>query len=106
MLRAGNVGALYQAIAALTPQKSTMEWTRLFHAASIPAMPVRDIADIRQDPHLQATDFFARREHPTEGAYFDMKSPVRFGAAPECAPGPAPTIGEHTAAIRAELGQA
>jgi len=73
---------LYQAIAALTPRRTTADWVKAFHEASIPAMPVRDIADIRADPHLQAVNFFVRREHPTEGAYFDMKVPVRFGAVP------------------------
>jgi len=98
-LRGKNIGLLYQAIAALTPRKSTAEWIEAFHAASIPAMPVRDIADIRNDPHLQATGFFTLRDHPTEGAYYDMRSPVRFGAFPETAPAPAPVLGEHNEAI-------
>jgi crotonobetainyl-CoA:carnitine CoA-transferase CaiB-like acyl-CoA transferase len=101
-IRGRNIGLVYQAMAALTPQKSTAEWIRAFHAASIPAMAVRDIADIRNDPHLEATGFFTLRDHPTEGAYYDMRSPVRFGAFPERAPSPAPVLGEHNEAI---LGQ-
>jgi crotonobetainyl-CoA:carnitine CoA-transferase CaiB-like acyl-CoA transferase len=63
-------------------------------------MPVRDIADIRADPHLQAVNFFVRREHPTEGAYFDMKAPVRFGAVPGSLAAHAQTIGQDTEAVR------
>jgi crotonobetainyl-CoA:carnitine CoA-transferase CaiB-like acyl-CoA transferase len=101
-LRSANFGALYQAIAALTPRRRTAEWLEAFHEASIPAMPVRDIADIRADPHLQAVNFFVRREHPTEGGYFDMKAPVRFGAAPHSLAAHAPTIGQDTEAVRQE----
>ena len=99
-LRWANIGALYQAIAALTPRRTTAEWLEAFHEASIPAMPVRDIADIRADPHLQAVNFFVRREHPTEGGYFDMKAPVRFGAVPHSLAAHAPTIGQDTEAVR------
>jgi crotonobetainyl-CoA:carnitine CoA-transferase CaiB-like acyl-CoA transferase len=101
-LRGRNIGLLYQAMAALTPQKSTAAWTEAFHAASIPAMKVRDIADIRNDPHLAETGFFTLRDHPTEGAFYDMRSPVRFGAFAEKPPSAAPALGEHTNAILAE----
>jgi crotonobetainyl-CoA:carnitine CoA-transferase CaiB-like acyl-CoA transferase len=105
-LRAKNIGDLYKGIAALTPAHTTAEWVARFQEASIPAMAVRDLADIRSDPHLESTGFFARRQHPTEGAFFDMKAPVRFSASPNSAPAPAPTIGQHTEAIRRELAEA
>ncbi len=93
-----NISDLYKAIAARTPGKSTAEWLAAFEAAEIPAMAVRDLADIRDDPHLKATDFFERREHPTEGAYFAMRAPVRFAAAPNPEVRPAPTLGQHPGA--------
>jgi len=99
-LRASNVGALYQAMAAATPRRTTEDWLSAFHAASIPAIPVRDLAEVREDPHLKAVDFFKRREHPTEGTYFDMKSPIKFGADPDRISGHAPTLGEHTHLVR------
>lgn len=106
-----NLAGLYQSIAALTPARTTGEWAELFAQAGIPAMPVRDIGAIRDDLHLAATGFFTRREHPTEGAYYDMKAPVRFGAYAAQSLAPAPTIGEHSDQIRAEnisaqIGQA
>jgi crotonobetainyl-CoA:carnitine CoA-transferase CaiB-like acyl-CoA transferase len=61
---------------------------------------VRDIADIRQDPHLEAVGFFAPREHPTEGGYVDMKAPVRFAAASATPATPPPTLGQHTDEVR------
>jgi crotonobetainyl-CoA:carnitine CoA-transferase CaiB-like acyl-CoA transferase len=76
-------------------------------AAQIPAMPVRDMADIMADPHLQAIDFFRRTRHPTEGDYFATRPPVRFGAAPDIATRHPPLLGEHTEELRAaHLGSA
>jgi len=102
MQRMQNLAQLYQAIGALTVNHTTAHLAAAFEAASIPAMPVRDIGDIREDPHLQAVGFFERREHPTEGAFFEMQSPVRFGAYQPSPPAPPPTIGEHTDAVRRE----
>jgi crotonobetainyl-CoA:carnitine CoA-transferase CaiB-like acyl-CoA transferase len=106
LLRAKNSALLYRAIAELTPARTSAEWVAALNAQQIPAMPVRDLGDIMDDPHLKAAGFFRRREHPSEGSYFEMRPPVRFGAAPDIAIEPAPRVGEHTAAIRAELGLA
>ncbi len=105
ILRMKNSALLYQAIADLTPARTSAEWVEAFHAVQIPAMPVRDLNDMKDDPHLKATGFFRRREHPTEGTYFEMRPPVRFGAAPDIAIEPAPLLGEHTAAVKAELSR-
>lgn len=100
-----NQQKLYQRLAQITPSRTTADWVARFRAARIPCMPVRDMADMLDDPHLKSTGFFARREHPSEGAWYDMKSPVRYAAG---APGrhlPPPRIGEHSDQIRDELDQ-
>lgn len=102
-LRVANADLLYQRLGQLTPKWTTGQLVELCRAASIPAMPVRDIADIQDDPHLRATGFFCRKEHPSEGGYFAMRPPVRFGAgSPE--PGHAPLLGEHSREILEEIG--
>jgi crotonobetainyl-CoA:carnitine CoA-transferase CaiB-like acyl-CoA transferase len=106
MQRAMNASELYARMAQLTPARSTDEWVRLLNAARVPAMAVRDLADIMQDPHLQAVDFFQHQQHPSEGAYFAMRPPVKFSARPDPAIRPAPLLGEHTEALRAEVGLA
>lgn len=98
-----NLALLYRAIAARTPTRTTAAWIELLHAAEIPAMAVRDIGDMLTDPHLAATGFFARREHPSEGAFFEMAQPVRFSAAPAREATPPPAIGEHTEEVRSEV---
>ena len=95
--RARNIADLYRVVAAMTPARSTADWGEILAKAQIPAMPVRDLIDIVNDPHLQQSGFFTQQEHPSEGAYLEMRPPVRFGAAPDLPRRPAPRLGEHDA---------
>lgn len=94
---------LYQAVARFTPALTTAEIVARCHAAQIPAQPVRDLNDVAADPHLVATGFFRRREHPVEGAYLEQAAPVKFGAMPESAGLMPPLPGQDSAAVRAQL---
>lgn len=98
MGRVVNISAFYDEIAARTPARTSAEWCALFAAHDIPAMPVRDLAEITSDPHLQAVDFFRHRTHPTEGDYLHLRQPVRFSVG-SFETGPAPTIGQHNAEL-------
>jgi crotonobetainyl-CoA:carnitine CoA-transferase CaiB-like acyl-CoA transferase len=102
VLRAKGMSAIYRLMATLTPARTSADWLQRLHAARLPAMPVCELADVIDDPHLAATDFFRRREHPTEGAFLDMAPPVRFGVGPFDSR-PAPLLGEHSDEVRAEV---
>jgi len=101
--RSANISLLYQAIARLTPQKTTAEWIEILRAARLPCMAVRDINDILDDPHLQQSGFFTKREHPSEGAIYEMAEPSRFSEWQPEAPEPAPKLGEQGDAIRSKF---
>lgn len=94
---------VYTEIARKTPARTTAEWLALFAANDIPAMAVRDLQDIGSDPHLAATDFFRRREHPDVGGFHEMRPPVKYGAMPPRDLGFAPRVDGDGAAIRCEL---
>jgi crotonobetainyl-CoA:carnitine CoA-transferase CaiB-like acyl-CoA transferase len=98
-----NQAKLYRRAAELTPARTSAEWAALFNTARIPCMPVRDMDDVLDDPHMEAVDFFRRRDHPTEGRYRQTAHPVRYSGTTLPEPSPAPLIGEHGDAIRAEL---
>jgi crotonobetainyl-CoA:carnitine CoA-transferase CaiB-like acyl-CoA transferase len=101
-LRAFYMTRLYARMAELTPARTTAEWVRLLNAARVPAMAVRDFEAILDDPHLQQTGFFQHQQHPTEGRVIAMRPPVRFSARPDPQLRPAPLLGEHTEALRAD----
>lgn len=103
--RAVHQDALYSRIAELTPQFTSAELQARCDAAQLPAQAVRDLSEVIADPHLNATGFFHRREHPSEGAYFEQAQPVRFGAGEATPSRMPPRIDEHGADIRAELAK-
>lgn len=102
--RAKGVSQIYAMIAGLTPTRSTADWVTRCHAARLPAMAVRDLADVVDDPHLRATGFFRLRDHPSEGTVREMAQPVRFGVKLGEST-PAPRLGEQGEEIRAELAR-
>ena len=91
--RVANMSAFYQEMALRTPKRTTAEWMRRMIEHDIPAMPVRDLQDVTEDPHLQAVDFFQHRIHPTEGEYLKMRAPVTFSVG-GFEVRPAPSIGQ------------
>ncbi|MDE2562049.1 MAG: CoA transferase [Sphingomonadales bacterium] len=103
--RVKNMTHVYAEIARRTPTKTTAQWVETLNAAGVPAMPVRDLADVPQDPHLKAVGFFREREHPVAGRFREMRPPVRYGADPDRTLGFAPAVDQDGAAIRAALAE-
>lgn len=101
--RTDHVDDLYDIVAKELAQRTNEEWLTALAALSIPAMPVRTVEDLFDDPHLTETGFFQRVEHPTEGTLRQTTMPLRFsGGLGEVRP--APRLGEHTAEVLAEAG--
>mgnify|MGYP001154669747 CR=1 FL=1 len=98
-----NIEGLYQEMARLTPAKTTAEWLKLMSAAQIPAMAVRDIGDMLDDPHLQAVGFFEHCDDEAIGGHYQMRLPTRFGAGVRSDLGPARVLDADGPAIRAAL---
>ncbi|MFM2301517.1 MAG: hypothetical protein RLZZ84_1253 [Pseudomonadota bacterium] len=101
--RAVHQDELYQHIADLTPKFTTAELVRRCHAAQLPAQAVQDLGEVIHDEHLNAVGFFRRREHASEGAYFEQAQPVRFSAGIPDSLAMPPRLDEQGAEIRAEL---
>ena len=102
--RVENMADMYREIARLTPRFTSAELLARCEASRLPAMIARDIADVPQDPHLNAVGFFRHSVHPTEGAWVQLKPPVSFSACETVGPAQPPLQGEHGAEIRREIG--
>src|ERR1700730_14316786 len=76
--RPKHFSELYQVLDSLLKHRTTEEWLEAFDKADIPAMPVRTLEELFDDPHLKATGFFTAREHPTEGPIKTFASPLDF----------------------------
>ena len=85
-------------------KRTTAEWVAFCDRVSIPCMPVLSLADLPEDPHVKAVGLFGTAEHPSEGRYRTVRSPVSFSTAPFRIRRHAPRLGEHTAEVLAEAG--
>src|SRR6185436_2509382 len=92
--RSANIGALYALLDGIASERTTADWLATLEAAEIPCNPVNRLEDLLTDPHLQATGFFVRSEHPTEGPYLTMRPPVTLSDSPPTLRSPAPRLGE------------
>lgn len=101
-----HTAQLYQAAAEIMPERTTVDWLQILKVAQIPAIQVNEIDDVLADPHLVATGLFREREHPTEGAYMEVRPPVKFAGFdyPEVRHAAAP--GQHNSELLKELGLA
>ena len=102
--RRANMSQMYEEATRILPERTTDEWLKILKDAHVPAIHANEIGDVLHDPHLNATNFFKQREHPTEGTYVEVAQPVRFKGYDYPEPRPAPAIGENTAEIDRELG--
>jgi crotonobetainyl-CoA:carnitine CoA-transferase CaiB-like acyl-CoA transferase len=102
--RVHNIGILYAMVEEEAAKRPTQEWVAFCDRSNIPCMPVLSLKDLPDDPHVKAVGLFGEAEHPTEGRYRSVRSPVSFSAAPFRVRRHAPRLGEHTREVLREAG--
>ncbi len=73
-------------------------------AAGVAAAPVVPAHDLSRDRHLCQSGFWTTANRPHIGEHLIPNSPIRFDGAHLPIARPAPTLGQHTAEVLAELG--
>ena len=67
--------------------------------ANVPCGPIRDIAQVFDDPQVQARGMVADVSHPQLGDVRTVASPLRFSKTPVAYRQAPPLLGEHTADV-------
>jgi CoA:oxalate CoA-transferase len=93
--RTESAEALYALLGDLLAQRPAAAWLQLLLAAGIPAAPVNTVADLFNDPQIEARGMLPCVEQPGAGSIAVCGSPLRFAGQPEPIYGPAPSLGEH-----------
>ena len=99
--RTENAEALYALLGDLLAQRPASAWLQLLLAAGIPAAPVNTVADLFEDPQIEARGMLPRVEQPGAGSIPVCGTPLRFAGQPEPSYRPAPRLGEHTCEVLA-----
>ncbi|MBX6378950.1 MAG: CoA transferase, partial [Clostridia bacterium] len=91
--RAADAPMLNEELARIFRTRPRAEWLALLRAADVPAAPVNDLTELRDDPQLQARGLFLAPDHPAVTRFRHLLFPVRFGAAAPAVRRPAPGRG-------------
>jgi crotonobetainyl-CoA:carnitine CoA-transferase CaiB-like acyl-CoA transferase len=78
-------------------------WLTRLRAAGVPATPVNTVAEAFADPQVAARGLLWPTLHPTLGTLTTVANPLNFSRTPAKPSGPPPLLGEHTAAVLAEV---
>jgi CoA:oxalate CoA-transferase len=85
--------------------RTTDHWVTTLNAAGVPCGPVYGIDEVFADPQVQAQQMVLEVEQPGHGVVRMLGFPMKFDQTPCQVRRPAPSLGQHTAAILAELDQ-
>ncbi|HVL65846.1 MAG TPA: CoA transferase [Vicinamibacterales bacterium] len=99
--RIASYGTLRPLLSAALRRRTRAEWVDALKGAGVPCGSVRDVAEVLQDPHLDAREMIREVEHAIAGAVRVMGVPVKLSDTPGAVRAAPPTLGQHTAAILA-----
>lgn len=102
--RALHMSELYAFLAQTFTTRTSAEWVELLLAADICVMQMNTPESLLQDEHMQAVNFFAEQDHPSEGRIRTIGLPHEWSASPGALRLPAPRLGEHTVELLGEYG--
>ena len=103
-LRIANFGELTRVLAGVVETKPRVHWMTVLEANDVPFAPVNNLQDVFDDPQVRHLRTFYQQRHPTEGEITAIHRPVLIDGERAERAVPAPTLGEHTDAVLAELG--
>jgi crotonobetainyl-CoA:carnitine CoA-transferase CaiB-like acyl-CoA transferase len=103
LLRAANQAALSVEMEDVLQERPVIAWLALFRGAGVPCEPINDYAQALSAPEVVESGWVADITLPTGHATRTIGNVVRVDGALGDAPRSPPRLGEHSAAIRAEI---
>lgn len=94
----------YAMVADFLLERSTADWLALLSAHDLPAVPIYRIEELENDPHLVATGFVQKVQHPSEGTFKQVRPAPHFSRTPASIYRHAPNPGEQTRELLIEAG--
>jgi crotonobetainyl-CoA:carnitine CoA-transferase CaiB-like acyl-CoA transferase len=98
-LRVANRAELIPLIRQATVFKTTAQWVSELEAAGVPCGPINDLAQVFDDPHVQARGLAMNMPHALGGSVPQVASPIRLSVTPVEYRRAPPLLGEHTSEV-------
>jgi formyl-CoA transferase len=95
--------ALAPILVAMVEQRSKADWIAALEAAGVPCGPINDLGEVFDDPQVRARGMQVEVPHPLAGTLKLVRNPIRMSATPPQVTSHPPLLGEHTAAVLAQL---
>lgn len=102
--RFANAAELNHLLAERLASHPSAHWLERLRDADAVFAPVNAPDDVHLDPQVVAIGAVEEHDHPVAGRIRQPVHPIRFGASPASLHRHAPSLGEHTQEILAELG--
>jgi crotonobetainyl-CoA:carnitine CoA-transferase CaiB-like acyl-CoA transferase len=102
--RMNNLTELVATLEKTFLAKSSARWLEALEKAGVPAGPIYDMAQVYDDPQVQAREMVVEMDHPVAGRIKNIGIPVKLSETPGSVRRPAPTLGQHTDEVLADLG--
>jgi crotonobetainyl-CoA:carnitine CoA-transferase CaiB-like acyl-CoA transferase len=99
-----NTIALTDILAETFHQHPREHWLKLLGDADIPVAPVSRREEFMEDPQVRHNRMMIEVDDPHFGRTRQMGIPIELTENPGRVKGPAPSLGEHTRAVLAEIG--
>jgi crotonobetainyl-CoA:carnitine CoA-transferase CaiB-like acyl-CoA transferase len=96
-------GEVMRRVRDTVAEMTTAEVIALLEANGVPCAPVLELEDVMRHPQVVASGSVVEVDHPVLGRIRQPVAPARFST-PEPPMGHSPALGEHTAAVLAEIG--
>jgi formyl-CoA transferase len=102
--RMANRPALTRELEMALAGRTTAEWVERLLAAGVPTGPLLDYDQVMNDPHTHARQMIEEVDNPVAGTVRTLGFPVKMTGTPLRVRRPPPSLGEHNAELRRELG--
>ena len=106
--RLANRADIVGKLSALTEKRQSGELLDKLEAVGVPAGPINTLDQVFADPQVihRGMKLALPRAEAKAGTVPGVRTPIMIDGAPMAAPRPAPKLGEHTAEILREIGEA
>ncbi len=102
-LRVKHRDVLVPLLAEMVKTRTRDEWIAQLEAVGVPCGPINDLADVFDNPQVQARGVAIEMNHPAAGKVKLVRSPMKLSVTPAEAALPPPMLGQHTDEVLREL---